>query len=93
MAFDTYQITSNLGGASAPPRPLLAVRSASPGGPTVLRLTRANTYKFAIDALTNLAATNWTGLVTNTVTTNSFDYSDPGAAALPLRYYRARWVP
>jgi hypothetical protein len=93
MAFDTYQITSNLGGTPAPPRPALAVRSAASGVPTLLRLSGSNGYGFAIDASTNPSSSNWTALVTNTVTTNSFDYSDTGAAALPLRYYRARWVP
>jgi hypothetical protein len=93
MAFDNYQIVNNTGAATPPPRPTLAVRSAAPGAPTVLRLTGTNSYKFAIDASTNLTGGNWTALVTNTVTTNSFDYSDAGAATLPWRHYRARWVP
>lgn len=93
MLFDNYLLTSAIGAASPPAKPTMAVRSYSPATGTALRLTGQNTYKFAIDTITNVAATNWLALTTNTVTTNSFDYTDPGATNQSKRFYRGRWVP
>jgi hypothetical protein len=93
MLFDNFLITSAVGTAPTPTRPQVAVRSVSPLTGTVVRLTGDNGYKFALDTTTNLSPATWTGLVTNTVTTNYFDYNDSGAVGQPRRWYRGRWVP
>ena len=84
MLFDNYQIT-----ASAPPPQLKLLGFV--GGAPVLRLTGSPDLGFAIEGSTNL--TGWTALKTNIATGGSFDYLDAGAAGLPRRFYRARWVP
>jgi hypothetical protein len=92
MVFDDYLVTSDAPASQpSPPRPVLAVRNVA--SLPVIRLTGSNGYRFALDARTNSATPNWVALVTNTVTTNSFDYPDSGAAGLGSRYYRGRWVP
>jgi hypothetical protein len=94
MVFDNYLLTSEAATQPPPSRPSLRVLSATSGGPTTLRLTGQNGYKFAIDARTNLSsAGSWTPLGTNTVSSGFFDYVDSQAAGLQGCSYRARWVP
>jgi hypothetical protein len=88
MIFDNYQVSAVTG---PPSSPQLAVAGRLSNGSTLLRLTGQNGFPFAIDAGTNLV--NWTPLKTNVVTGGYFDYVDTGAAGLPRRFYRARWVP
>lgn len=88
MLFDNYSITAEI---PPPPAPRLHLLDRTTGGSVFLRLEGQNGFRFAIDATTNFSA--WTPLRTNAVTDGSFDYLDTSAAALPRRYYRARWVP
>ena len=89
MIFDDYRVTARV---TVPSRPLLQVTGRLADGKTVLKLTGQSGYAFAIEATTNLF--NWTSLDTNSVGSGGFfDYVDNGAAGLPRRYYRARWVP
>jgi len=84
MVFDDYLIT-----ASLPPPQLkqLGMLGRSP----VLRLYGTPDMAFAMEASTNLV--RWVSLKTNVTTGGSFDYVDDGAAGLPRRFYRGRWVP
>ena len=88
MLFDNYTITADV---LPPPRPNMTLLGRAGNGQISLRLTGQNGRKFALEASTNLL--NWTGLITNLVTTGSFDYVDTGAPAFTRRLYRARWVP
>ena len=88
MLFDNYTITADV---LPPPRPNMTLLGRAGNGQISLRLTGQNGNRFAIEASTNLL--NWTGLITNLVTSGSFDYVDTGAAAFSRRLYRARWVP
>jgi len=88
MLFDNYTITADV---LPPPRPKMTLLGRTGSGQTSLRLTGQIGSKFAIEASTNLL--NWTGLITNQVTSGSFDYVDTGAPAFSRRFYRARWVP
>jgi hypothetical protein len=84
MVFDNYRITASL------PSPRLS-QLGFLGRSPVLRLSGTPNMAFAIDASTNLA--QWVPLKTNGTTGGYFDYVDDGAAGLPHRFYRARWVP
>jgi hypothetical protein len=46
-----------------------------------------------IEACTNLFATNWAGVFTNTTPTNVLFYTDPDAGTAPTRFYRAFQFP
>jgi hypothetical protein len=46
-----------------------------------------------IEACTNLFATNWEGVFTNTTPTNVLFYTDPDAGSAPTRFYRAFQFP
>jgi hypothetical protein len=84
MVFDDYLIT---GSVPAPRLSLLGFWGVAP----VLRLSGTPDMAFAIEASTNLA--RWVPLKTNVTTGGYFDYVDNGAAGLPRRFYRGRWVP
>ena len=84
MVFDDYLITASL---PPPQLRLLGMLGSAP----VLRLSGSPDTAFAIEASTNLV--RWVPLNTNVTTGGSFDYVDNGAAGLPRRFYRGRWVP
>ena len=84
MVFDDYLITASL------PSPQLSLLGILDGAP-VLRLSGTPDMAFALEASSNLVG--WVPLKTNITTAGSFDYVDDGAAGLPRRFYRARWVP
>jgi hypothetical protein len=90
---NNYLVVDNYLVSSVPTPPALAVLTALPAGPLTLRLTGPNGYKFAILGSTNLQSGAWTALATNVVSGGSFDFTDPGAATLNTRFYRALWVP
>jgi hypothetical protein len=46
-----------------------------------------------IESCTNLSATNWAGVFTNTTPTNVLFYADPDAGNRPARFYRAFQFP
>jgi len=84
MVFDDYQVTGTL------PQPQVRVLGRMGTAP-VLRVSSSLDASFALEAATNLGA--WTVLNTNVTVGGFFDYTDTGAASLPRRFYRARWVP
>ena len=84
MVFDNYLITATV---AQPQVNQLGFLGMSP----VLRLSGTPNMAFAIEASTNLA--QWVSLKTNVTTGGYFDYVDQGAASLPSRFYRGRWVP
>ena len=90
MVFDDYLVTSEPQTPPPPSKPTLGVSTVTPGGPATIRLTGEDGYQFALDVSTNLAF--WLPLATNTVSGGYADFIDPGAASLPSRFYRARWV-
>jgi hypothetical protein len=51
----------------------------------------ASGLSIAVDACTNLANPNWSPLRTNTLTGESFYFSDPQWTNHPARFYRLRW--
>ena len=84
MVFDNYQIS----GMIPPPQVSAAgFLSRSP----VIRVTGQPNNSFAVEASTNLSS--WISLKTNVTYVGSFDFVDTSATGLPLRFYRARWVP
>jgi len=46
---------------------------------------------FFVEASTNLVKPSWSPLLTNTLTTTAFYFSDPQWTNYPSRYYRLRW--
>lgn len=88
MLFDNYTIT-----ADAVPQviPTVLAPVAVGGGQQRVRVNGRNGVSYAVEASTNLV--RWTALKTNVVAGGYFDYTDPGAASLARRFYRARWVP
>jgi len=51
----------------------------------------ADTMTVAVDACTNLANPVWSPLVTNSLPSGSFYFSDPQWTNSPARFYRLRW--
>ncbi|HOX59393.1 MAG TPA: leucine-rich repeat domain-containing protein [Candidatus Paceibacterota bacterium] len=51
----------------------------------------ASGMSIAVDACTNLATPDWVPLQTNTLTADTFYFSDPDWADHPRRFYRVRW--
>ena len=51
----------------------------------------ASGMNIAVDACTNLATLDWVPLQTNTLTADTFYFSDPDWADHPRRFYRVRW--
>ena len=56
-----------------------------------LRVFGENNSRRALDASTNFV--NWTVVKTNVISGTYADVIDEGAAGLPRRFYRARYVP
>jgi len=86
MIFDDYLVTAE---ADIPVRLSSLGRAAN--GQFPLRLAAPSDFRYAIEASTDLR--QWTSLKTNTVANGSFDFTDTNTAALPRRFYRARFVP
>ncbi len=89
LLFDNYTVT-------AEPLPQVIPTLRAPvdagSGQRSVRVNGKNNVAYAVEASTNLV--NWTALKTNVANSSGFfDYTDPGAASLNRRFYRARWVP
>jgi len=54
-------------------------------------ITWAGGMLVAVDACTNLANPSWSALQTNTLTGDTFYFSDPEWTNYPARFYRLRW--
>jgi hypothetical protein len=54
-------------------------------------VTGSSGQRFTVEGTTNLNRTEWSPLVTNTLTGVPFYFSDPGSTNYPLRLYRLRW--
>jgi hypothetical protein len=51
----------------------------------------ASGMTIAVDACASLASPSWMPLQTNTLTADSFYFSDPDSTNYPTRFYRVRW--
>ena len=71
--------------------PMILPRSVRrlPTGEFQFQATGPTNQTWIIQATTNLAAPNWTAIATNTMGIESLTFTDPGAANIPSRYYRA----
>lgn len=86
MLFDDYTLSADIIPPYSPQIHILSRQNSY----TSLRVTGQSNYQFAIDATIDLAG--WTPLTTNVTTAGLFDFVDMGAAGMPQRLYRARWV-
>ena len=84
-------ITSAVAGLSVVNRPSLASPQKPVGGAFTFTLVGTPGYNYAIEGSTNL--TQWVLLTTLTNINGQTEYTDPGAANLRYRFYRARVVP
>jgi hypothetical protein len=84
MVFDDYRVSASV---PAPQLTLLGITNGSPN----LRVTGFADNHFAVEASADIMT--WSALQTNVTTGGTFSYVDESAAGLPLRFYRARWVP
>jgi hypothetical protein len=90
MVFDNYSLSAELPPLGVPPS--LTVLGRQPGGAFDLRVTGEAGCRYAVEASTNLLA--WSALTTNTAAGDgTVTFSDPEAAMLRHRFYRARLVP
>lgn len=91
LLFDNYQITADV--LTVPPvaPAQLQFLGRTTQGWALLRTSGENGSRWSLDATTNFV--NWTALVTNTISSGSFDHVDLTAAPLHRRFYRARLVP
>jgi hypothetical protein len=91
-AGDNFMVFDNLTITADAPHATLDHPLPIGGGQYLLRVNGSEGYKYALEASTNLTA--WSSLVTDSVGINGyFYYLDTTAVGLPLRFYRARWVP
>jgi hypothetical protein len=91
-AGDNFMVFDNLTITADAPHATLDAPLPIGGGQYLLRVNGSEGYKYALEASTNLTA--WSSLVTDSVGLNGyFYYLDTNSAGLPLRFYRARWVP
>ncbi|HVR35957.1 MAG TPA: hypothetical protein VMS21_08915, partial [Methylomirabilota bacterium] len=89
MVFDNYLVTAEPVGTPAEPPELVFLGLGD--GSFLLRVTGEAERDYAIDASTDF--TDWQPLRTNTANGGTFDFVDTGAGEVPIRFYRARWVP
>ncbi len=87
MVFDDYHVVADV--APSTPFRLESVGSLEGGG-AALRLRGQPGRRYAIEASSDFI--RWTSLKTNEATDGTFDYVDPGGAAQPARFFRARLV-
>ncbi|MBU6401449.1 MAG: alpha-L-arabinofuranosidase [Verrucomicrobia bacterium] len=90
FSFPPYAVTVI---SLAPGAPQLSVVSnpAFPGGPFQLRLAAQGGVPYVLEASPDLA--HWTALVTNTLASNSWTWTEATAPNSPERFYRAVWRP
>jgi uncharacterized delta-60 repeat protein len=71
--------------------PMILPRSIrrSPTGEFEFRATGPTNQTWIIQVAHTLAAPNWTAVATNTLGIESLTFTDPGAANIPSRFYRA----
>jgi endoglucanase len=60
--------------------------------PGKIQFNCAAAKTFAIDRTFSLAAPNWTGIQTQTLSSPNFNFTDPSAGQTNAAFYRARWL-
>lgn len=88
MVFDNLTVTAD---EAEPPMATLQPPIPVSGGTYLLKVEGPEGAKLAVEASTDLI--DWVSLKTNVVFDGYFDYHDTSSAGLPLRFYRARFVP
>ncbi|HEX5222258.1 MAG TPA: hypothetical protein VFZ59_22085 [Verrucomicrobiae bacterium] len=91
MLFDNYRITAEALTVTPVAPAQMQFLGRTTQGWALLRTSGANGNRWAIDATTNFV--NWTPLVTNTISSGSFDHVDMTAPPFARRFYGARLVP
>ncbi len=67
----------------------LSVVTNTPGVPIVYQLSGPSGLAYSIQTSTNLATTNWLGILTLTNVTGTVNFSDTNSSGYPMKFYRA----